>query len=309
LGNGSYSLSFTNVLGCSKDTIFEVEIHDSLIAVVNTNVPCPDSLTTYSIDIQNEQFGNCTLEGLVYFNGQLLPGIYPFTITSNVGCQFTDTLKILERVIPHFTLLNDTVCSPVFTSSDVEIIDLDGYEWNFDNYAATSQSDLFTFEFSDSLGCPISFTEYVFVVDELNANVAEDVYDNYSILTANPAGGIPPYSIIWENFIENNSFETPSNTSVSYYIEDSIGCFIQGEYTSSSTNLGDVNFLAQSVFFDGKYCHCLKCDNSNFEVYSATGVLVDFGRFVSPYKLKQGLPMGVYLIRIDNFIVKAIVEQ
>ena len=309
LGSGSYSLSFTNSQGCSHDTIFEVEIYDSLNVVVNTNAPCPDSLTYYSIDIQNEQFNNCTLEGLEYFSGQILPGVYPFTITSNVGCQYADTLRIIERVIPHFSLLSDTICSPVFTSSDIQIIDLDGYEWTFDNYVAASQPDLFTFEFSDSLGCPVSFTEYVFVVDELNANITEAIYDNYSILTVNPSEGIPPYSIIWENVIENNSFETSSNTTVSYYIEDSIGCFIQGEYTSSSTNLEDFNFLEQSIFFDGEYCHCLKCDNTNFEVYSSTGVLVDYGRFVSPYKLKQGLPIGVYLIRIDNFVVKAIVQQ
>jgi hypothetical protein len=226
-----------------------------------------------------------------------------------VGCQFADTLEILGRVIPHFSLLNDTVCSPVFTSSDLEIIDLDGFEWTFDNYTATSQPDLFSFEFSDSLGCPISFTEHVYVADEFTANVAEDVYDNYSILTVNPSGGIPPYSIIWEDLIESNSFEASSNTTVSYYIEDSIGCYVEGEFTSSSTNLVDFNFLAQGVFFDGEFCHCLKCDNANFEVYSATGMLIDFGRFVSPYKLKQGLPIGVYLIKIDNFIVKTIVQQ
>ena len=309
LASGSYSLLFTNGLGCSQDTIFNIEIQDSLNVSVNTIVACPDSLTTYSIEIQNEQLSNCTLEGLENFNGQILPGIYPFIITNNVGCQFADTLEILGRVIPHFSLLNDTVCSPVFTSSDLEIIDLDGFEWTFDNYTATSQPDLFSFEFSDSLGCPISFTEHVYVADEFTANVAEDVYDNYSILTVNPSGGIPPYSIIWEDLIESNSFEASSNTTVSYYIEDSIGCYVEGEFTSSSTNLVDFNFLAQGVFFDGEFCHCLKCDNANFEVYSATGMLIDFGRFVSPYKLKQGLPIGVYLIKIDNFIVKTIVQQ
>ena len=310
LGSGSYSLVVTNLLGCSQDTIFDIEIHDSLVVAVNSIVSCPDSLSTFSIEIQNEQLNNLTLDGLDYFNGQITPGIYPFTITSIAGCQYSDTLTVLERGVPQFSVINDTICSALFISSDFEITDFEGYEWTFENYTAAAEPDLFNFEFSDSLGCPIIFTEYVHVAEELTVTVTEDIYDNYSVLTAIPSGGLPPYSVIWENLILNNSFEAASNTTVSYQVEDSVGCSVFGNYTTSpSANLWDFNSFEQSLFFDGEYCHCLKCENKNFQVYSSTGELIDFGRFFSPYKLKQELPIGVYLIKIDNFTVKFLVQQ
>jgi len=307
LSNGIYFLQFVNDSGCASDTTFGIELSDTFTVLLNSSVGCADSLSTYSIEIQNEELNNFSLIGLQEFNGELWPGDYPFTLASNEGCEYSDTLRIIQRSVPQISLINDTLCLLNFSSGDFQTTDSEGYIWEFENYYPTNEPNLFTFEFEDNVGCQYEFTEYVFVADELTASVVEDTLENSSVLTIIPSEGVPPYTIIWDSFTEGTSFEVFPNTTVSFYVEDAIGCSIEGTYvTSDSPNYLRNYSNGLNLFFNGEYYDCVQCENLEYELYSATGNRVDYGRFNSPFKLNKGLPSGFYLLKIENYVFKVL---
>jgi hypothetical protein len=61
-----------------------------------------------------------------------------------------------------------------------------------------------------------------------------------------------------------------------------------------------------NLFFNGEYYDCVQCENLEYELYSATGNRVDYGRFNSPFKLNKGLPSGFYLLKIENYVFKVL---
>ena len=307
LSEGNYFLHLTNEYGCSIDTFFTVELFDPFNLVVSTNEVCPNSLTTYSIASQNQDLSSFSLLGLDNFSGLIAPGIYPFTLFSGEGCQHHDTLIVSERLSPQITLLSDTLCSGDFEVDDFHIDTSDDYNWTFQNQFASDVPHVFTFEFTDDIGCLYEFSQYAFVANELNAIVIEDTLENYSLLSVIPSGGLPPYSIVWENEFQGSFFEAFPSSTVSYSIEDSIGCYINGEYTAAASQSTNESYSPFSITFDGTNYHCTACENRNFELYSPKGELLDAGRFHSPFKFKSGMVSGFYLLKIENYTFKLIV--
>jgi hypothetical protein len=127
------------------------------------------------------------------------------------------------------------------------------------------------------------------------------------LLSVIPSGGLPPYSIVWENEFQGSFFEAFPSSTVSYSIEYSIGCYINGEYTAAASQSINESYSPFNITYDGTNYHCAACENLNFELYSAKGELLDAGRFHSPFKLKSRMVSGFYLLKIENYTFKLIV--
>lgn len=306
LSEGNYFLHLSNEYGCTIDTFFTVELFDPFNIIVSTNEACPNSLTTYSIASQNQDLSSLSLIGLDNFSGLIAPGIYPFALISGDGCVYHDTLIVSERLNPNITLLSDTVCSGFFELNDFQIEASDNYNWMLQNQYASDLPNLFTFEFTDNIGCVYELTEYALVANNIDAIILEDTLENYSLLNIIPSGGFPPYNIVWENTSQGSFFEAFPNSTVSYSIEDSIGCYLVGEYTAAASQSTEKGSAGLKITFDGINYHCASCENLNFQLYSPKGELLDTGRFRSPYQPKSGLPPGFYFLKIENFTFKLI---
>lgn len=307
LSDGSYFLHLSNEFGCSSDTFFTVELFDPITIVVSTNDVCPNSLTTYSISSQNQDLSSFSLLGLDNLSGLIEPGIYPISLISEEGCQYHDTLIVSQRLNPQITLLNDTLCSGVFELSDFQIETSDDYNWVLQDQFVSDLPHLFTFEFTDNMGCLYELTQHAFVANELNAIVLEDTMENYSLLNVIPSGGLPPYNIVWQNEFQGSFFEAFPNSTVSYSIEDSIGCYFGGEYTAAASQSTEESFGRFEITFDGVNYYCAACENQDFELYSPKGELQDAGMFHSPFKVKSSMSSGFYLLKIENYVFKLIV--
>ncbi|MFM7683589.1 MAG: CRTAC1 family protein [Bacteroidota bacterium] len=304
LAQGNYLLELINLNGCQEDTLLHVEFFNHPVISSGINLLCPETEAHYSIEIQNYDSTFFELEGLDFFSGYLPAGIYPFNLLSNEGCIYTDTLSIPHLYNPEIQLLNDTVCQFDFETNDFEIITADSNTWTLDNYVAAELPNEITFHFVDNEGCNFHYSDFVYLNTDMSVEIIEDTLSNYSILTAFPTGGTPPYQITWDNVFVSNQFEITSNQTVSYAIVDSLGCVISGFFTSApiQSNLIENDRIALFYFDQDLYCEV--CHNEPFELYNSEGKLIESGTFRSPFSLKNNLATGLYYLKIKNQIYK-----
>jgi hypothetical protein len=302
---GSYQVTFTHDNGCSFDTT--IYFYESNSVIINKEVfpSCPSDLVNYAINTTAGTADNLSISGLVGWNGSLPPGIYPFVLLDeDNSCSYEDTLIIVGREFPDISVMNDSICESQLSSLEIEVSNVDSSDWFVVNSLYQDQDSLLTVTVQDSFGCIYSEDISVLISSTISITPIEQTINGQEILNLNITGGTPPYEIQWSDFSTGSSYVLAPDEWLGFEVTDAIGCSVTGSYFNQlSDGIFDVS-EGLELYFNGDFLMCLNCSNQSYSILTINGTAVDFGRFNTEYIDLGRLSSGVYLIEVDNRVLK-----
>ncbi len=293
LCSGSYSVTINDANNCT--------LIDSFIIFSNSEISVNPIGTNESVYGANDGIATCSPSGGAppysynWSNGQstqsidsLSPGDYIVTVIDNTGCSASDSVTILPFNCPTLSLMvvmDDTVCfgeCDGFITIDSVINGIYPYTYNWSTGDSTSTitalcSGIYSVTVTDSFNCSkagsynINSNSEIFVnpssTDETSGN------SNDGTATANPSGGLMPYTYAWSN---GEFTQTITGLSPGYYyvtVADALACAVVDsvEVNAASAALvinfeqGDVSCYGEN---DG-YIDIVSIDNGT-EPYTYT---------------------------------------
>ena len=302
---GNHLISFTHEFGCSLDTLIEIDALIPPEIIQHIQPSCPGSLIEFSIELENADVFNYTLEGLEYWSGFLSSGNYPFVITDDsTNCKYRDTLVINQRPYPNISVVNDSICENSLSSFEIEISDTAFADWSVINSEYIDQEGVLSVSIQDTLGCQYSEEITVLISSTISVFPLEQSIDGQQILTLSPTGGIPPYVILWQDSLIADSFVLTSEGWLDYEITDKLGCTYFGSYYFEQGN--SINEFAENfdLFVNGDLLICSNCKKFAYSILASSGALVEDGIFQNEFINLNELPKGFYLIRVNNKVLK-----
>ena len=302
---GNHLISFIHEFGCSLDTLIQIDALIPPEIIQHIQPSCPGSLIEFSIELENADVFNYTLEGLEYWSGFLSSGNYPFVITDDsTNCKYRDTLVIEQRPFPNISVVNDSICENSLSSFEIEISDTAFADWSVINSEYIDQESVLSVSIQDTLGCQYSEEIAVLISSTISVFPLEQSIDGQIILSLNPTGGIPPYAILWQDSLIADSFVLTSEGWLDYEITDQLGCTYFGSYYFEQGN--SINEFAEyfDLFQYGDLLVCSNCNKSAYSILSSSGALVEDGIFQNEFINLNELPKGFYLIRVNNKVLK-----
>ncbi len=236
LAPGNYSLTVTNVHGCSATASATIDSSVGVeITVTSTNTTCGDSNGTatvsvvagnggYTYDWSNDT-SSSNLSGLA-------AGNYIVTVTDSAGCSATENVTIgaSENPVVNISSLQNTSCGEDNGSVALQVTG--GYTYDWSNGATSSSLENlapgnYSVTITDAAGCSVeenieieASSAPIIVVNATNTTCGED---NGNI-TTNTSMGSGGYTYMWSN---GSTAASQSNLSAGNYtvtVTDSEGC-------------------------------------------------------------------------------------
>ena len=302
---GNHLISFTHEFGCNLDTLIQIDALIPPEIIQHIQPSCPGSLIEFSIELENADIFNYTLEGLEYWSGFLSSGNYPLVITDDsTNCKYRDTLVIEQRPFPNISVVNDSICEISFNSFEIEISDSASTGWSVINSEYIEQENVLSVSIQDTLGCLYSEDIAVLISSNISVAPSEQLINGQQILSLNPTGGIPPYTILWQDSLIADSFFFNSDGWVVYEITDQLGCTFLSSYYYQQGNV--INDFTEyfDLFLNGEMLVCTNCNKFPYSILAINGALVEDGIFQNEFINLSELPLGVYIICVNNKVLK-----
>ncbi len=240
---GSYTLTVTDAKGCTSSATYTLTQPDSLqlslksVKDVSCNGGSDGELAIsivggtkpYSIAWSNAQ-ADSTISGLS-------AGTYVATITDANGCSAVDSFSVQQPTAISLNLVSTTMagCGKANGTATISATGGTGnYTATWDNGERGLSADsllagMHLVIVTDSNGCADSINvnvqgapPLVTVVDSIKAPTCHGGSDGYSAITV--SGGMPPYSYLWNNNINQASNYNLQSGVASVVITDALGC-------------------------------------------------------------------------------------
>ncbi len=246
IGAGSYTLTVTDVYGCTVSGIFNLsDLGAPAINAVVIGATCGNSNGAIDLDITGgttpyDYIWNTTdtIEDI----SNLSTGLYFVTVTDNVGCTATGNYFIDNTDGPAVNLSAvNTTCG--LDNGAVNTMAFGGtspFNYNWSNSATTTSISSiapgnYSLTLTDGNGCSVidSITVSPILGPFVNATVQNTTCSNNNgSIILDVTGGVAPYSFNWNNFtyITKDIIDIPAGT-YSVTITDVNGC--QAFYTDS----------------------------------------------------------------------------
>ncbi len=237
---GTYTVTVTNANGCTAEDSISITAIPKPIATITANGPtafckggsvtlnAPSGLASYRwSNVKDSLWSGDTTQSIIVSLG----GIYKVTVTNNVGCERSDSLKVIVNEYPQPKITTSGVTT--FCEGDSVLLNAgDGYASYRWNTGATTQrvvarvSGRYFVIVSDSIGCSANDTISVTVIPRPKPTVSLDG-------SPTPCVGDSVILRVKEDFKTYRWFDGSTQRSVTvfatntYYVavEDSNGCW------------------------------------------------------------------------------------
>ncbi|MDZ4846906.1 MAG: M43 family zinc metalloprotease [Chitinophagales bacterium] len=215
---GSYSLTATDVNGCSTSQLAIIEQPDAIsVSDSVTDASCGLSNGAISLSVSGGEIPYSYLWRTGDTSDNLLnvaAGNYALTVTDNNNCEAQNTFTVNTTGGPDFQMTtSDALCYGQNGSITVSIISgTPPYTYNWSTgdtgQILTASAGTYSVSVADSSGCvsigDTSFSEHSEL--QLAVQVADVVCsDKVGLATASANGGTPPYTFLWNNQISGDS--------------------------------------------------------------------------------------------------------
>ena len=246
---GNYLLTVTDALGCTafaQQTIAAAPTVE--VSITGTTVICGLGSTGVLIAAAS---GGLPPYTYIWSNGDtdqaidsLSSGLYTVTVTDANGCQATGESSIVQ--VDDFMISVSTVDVGCFgESTGSAVVTATGgappyeYLWaNIGNTPNVSGLSAATYQLTvtESTGCSLSTSVVINQPPQLTVTITADQQlvcfaDSSVVLTANPAGGSPPYAYIWSNGETTQSITNLAQGVYSVTVTDMNECSAVATYT------------------------------------------------------------------------------
>ena len=241
---GIYEVTITDANNCSAVRSFEITEPDELIANA--------SATDETANDANDGTATCTPTGgtppysYAWDNGEntqtitgLAPGDYTVTITDYNYCESTETVTVNEFICPALSIIytqEDVSCFGECNGS-ISIDEVSDGVAPFDYYWSNGETGSsidnlcegsYSVTVTDDKNCEIIKSFVIVQPSELfaNASSTDETYNdaNDGTATANPTGGVSPYSYAWSNGENTQTITGLAPGSYTVTVTDAHGC-------------------------------------------------------------------------------------
>ncbi|MGY8987280.1 MAG: T9SS type A sorting domain-containing protein [Flavobacteriales bacterium] len=290
LSAGTYNYSITDGNSCilyDSVTITEPNVLDAISTI--TNVSCfgiADGAATVNIS-------GGTTDYMLFWDTLSYPlpgglstfitpigvpaGTYPFSITDNNGCSFSDTIIISQpTVISVSETISNVSCNG--GNDGTATLTLSGgtgtltENWGTNNPMALA-AGTYPYTVNDNNGC--SFTGSVTITEPLAITSSILITDLNSCLVADgsidltPDGGVSPYTYLWSNNDTTQDISTLSAGNYTVTITDANGCLFFDSATVNQPSNG-LTLSLSSPSYNGYNIPCFD-DNTGSIIANSSG--------------------------------------
>ncbi len=281
LATGNYSVNYTDAFGCSSQSTFTISSSVDSIEVdfTTSDVKCYgdssgsiNTITNGGTAPYTYLWSNNLTTGLI---NNLTQGIYTVTITDANGCGVTKSASVSQPLSPlqitaslyHITCKGDSTGSIELFASGA----LGNYTYIWNNDSTTKRinnlkAGTYNVTVSDMNGCSINKS---YQINEPDSNLILSITNSSSpcssnnvTINANIAGGVGPYTYLWNTGATSPYISTNSNGNYSVTVTDANSCSrsesfvannnqVQLSITPSSQNIncaiGQIGFISLNV--------------------------------------------------------------
>ncbi len=241
---GTYSVTVTDADNCTATQGFEVTEPDVLLA----NATATNETENGAQDgtaIANPTGGTSPYE-YAWSNGEtsqnivnLTPGNYTVTVTDDFNCTSIETVNVQEFICPTLTINASQTNVNCYNACNgaIEITSVTNavqplsYTWSNGETTPTINNlcpGTYTVTITDDKNCQVEKSYTITEPTELlvNASSTDETANNANdgTATANPSGGITPYSFAWSNGQNTQSISGLAPGSYTVTVTDNNGC-------------------------------------------------------------------------------------
>ena len=236
---GNYEVTVTNDDGCSGTAVVSVMVANALSPMIfGDTVLCNESSGILDAGASFDHYiwntGDTTQT--ININN---PGIYAVSVSTNNGCQGTDTLEVIKSEILFESIISHELC---YDSCDASImISSDpNYQFQWSNGMNTNNifnlcSGNYIVTITDELQC--TFVQEFIVDAGYSFEVEIGIMENEA--TAMPNGGVGPYTFLWNTGETTESIHVSGNQIYTVTVIDNNGCGAMSSihFTSNGSSL------------------------------------------------------------------------
>lgn len=265
LSSGNYSVTVTDIIGCSTTTNVTIFSGNAIAATFNsTNAACGscDGTATINVDPGSGPYSYFWLPtgqtGQTANN--LCPGSYNVEVTNMFGCEQTFTVLISNPNGP--SLSSDSDSTQCFGSCDgsawTEVLSGNPnyiYQWD-DNLLQASDTatalcaGFYSVVVQDSVGCVTVDTVTVYEPTEIQANLTKTPISCFGVCdataTVNPTGGVGIYTVVWSNGDTGLTASNLCSGNHSVTITDGNSCPLVYNFTINSPTVLSLSLSSTS---------------------------------------------------------------
>ncbi len=247
-GSINATVSQPNPLQIVADTIISPTCHDALNGSIAVHATGGNGTYVYAWTPTNSNSVSIV---------NLATGNYNVTVTDLLGCTNSQSFTLQSQSNIQFNNITTQVDCPGNTNGQITLNPTNGiapYQFNWSSTATTNTinnlgTGIYTCIVSDALACQKSFSDTLFTLSNLTAQVngTNIVCDSSTIgnITVSPANGILPYSYSWVNSTETtNTLQTIGPGSNECIVTDGLNC---QDTVSFQINLTDLSATSQIV--------------------------------------------------------------
>ncbi|MEN0002598.1 MAG: SdrD B-like domain-containing protein [Bacteroidota bacterium] len=242
---GNYTVLVTDANGCTQGGLATIVAPpDVTLSITATTVICPDSNEGSATAIPSNGTPPYTFLWSTGATSQTIsnlgPGGYSVTVMDANGCMDSRSVVITES--PDFTINvvgTETVCGAGNTGSATALITSGSgpftYLWNTGATSASISNlpeGTYTVTVTNSDGCTETDNITIDIIDDFAVAVSKtnvDCFgDNTGTAMANPTGGTPPYSYLWNTGATTPTISNLPSGPYSVTVTDQNGCTASG---------------------------------------------------------------------------------
>jgi gliding motility-associated-like protein len=275
---GTYTVTVTDLNGCSANTTVNITQPTALVATItSTNVTCFGACNGTANAVYTGGTGPYTFQWTPTFQttpniASICAGVYNLSVTDGNGCIATASAVITEpSVLAVTTTTTPSSCGNADGSACAAItggVPPFTYSWNDPSNQATScaftvNAGVYTISVTDGNGCSVTNVANVndltapVVTIPTSANVTCFGASNGNA-QANIVGGVVPYNILWTPTSATSAFISSLSGGIySVVVTDSIGCV-----GTASVTIGEPATLVSGVIASTNVSCFLSCNGS-----------------------------------------------
>jgi PKD repeat protein len=262
LGAGTYSVTVTDANNCTATASMNVTNQAVNVTVnVNTTAACGSNNGTAAAVVTNSTQSvssyNWNTGGTSGSINNLAPGSYSVTVTLSNGCTGTATGQVITASAPTASVVPTNGSCQAAPQINLTVTGgTSPFTYSWSNGATTEDvlnvpAGSYSVTITDANGCSASATTAVSDNSTISVSFSSvnPVQGNDGSITANPAGGVAPYSYQWSN---GGNTQTISNLTPGTYtvtVTDNSGCVKVSSVTLLSTGITQVtDMVTLNVF-------------------------------------------------------------